>query len=36
MEGLSAEEVQAKFAITADEYHAARKRLERRLDRQID
>ena len=36
MLGSSAEEVQAEFAITPDEYHAARKRLERWLDRQID
>lgn len=36
MQGLTAEEVQAEFAITPDEYHAARKRLERWLDRQID
>ncbi len=36
MLGLSADEVQAQFAITSDEYHAARKRLERWLDRQID
>jgi hypothetical protein len=36
MLGLSAEEVQAQFAITPDEYHAGRKRLERWLDRQID
>lgn len=36
MEGLSADEVQARFAITRDEYHAGRKRLERWLDRQID
>jgi DNA-directed RNA polymerase specialized sigma24 family protein len=36
MEGLTAEEVQGAFAITPDEYHAARKRLERWIDRQID
>ena len=36
MEGLSAEETQAQFAITEDEYHAARKRLERWINRQID
>ncbi len=36
MLSLSAEEVQAEFAITSDEYHAARKRLERWIDRQID
>ena len=36
MFGSSAEEVPAQFAITPDEYHAARKRLERWLDRQID
>ena len=36
MEGLSAEETQAQFAITSSEYHSARKRLERWLDRQID
>jgi len=36
MLGLSAEDVQAQFAITPDEYHAGRKRLERWLDRQID
>lgn len=36
MERLTAEEVQAQFAITSIEYHAARKRLERWLDRQID
>lgn len=36
MKGLSAEEVQAEFAITPDEYHAARKRLERWIDQQID
>jgi len=35
MEGLTAEEVQGAFAITPDEYHAARKRLERWIDRNI-
>ncbi len=36
MEKQSAEEVQATFAMTADEYHAARKRLERWLRRKTD
>lgn len=36
MEQLSAEEIQATFAMTEEEYHAARKRLERWLRRKID
>jgi DNA-directed RNA polymerase specialized sigma24 family protein len=36
MLSLSADEVQADFAMTKDDYHAARKRLERWIDRQID
>ena len=36
MERLSAQEVQGQFALTEDEYNAARKRLERWLSRRID